>query len=134
MARSFQRPSVLARDNLSLARLILTILVNLYGWSVHLIGAGIVGVISLTIQVAQVVVQFGQDWKDVPGDAKSLMAELGSLKTALSETNTNTLLNPDFADAFQGRPSGNKRVKLLVENTRLSLAYLQYLPDTSSSP
>ncbi|KAF2174830.1 hypothetical protein K469DRAFT_756574 [Zopfia rhizophila CBS 207.26] len=69
------------------------------------IGAGIVGIISLTIQITQIVIQFGQDWKDAPGDAKSFMSELGSLKTVLSETNTNILLNPDFAEAFQGKPS-----------------------------
>jgi hypothetical protein len=33
------------------------------------------------------------------------MAELGTLKTVLSETNTNVILNPDFAAAFQNRPS-----------------------------
>jgi hypothetical protein len=66
---------------------------------------GIVGVIRLAIQVTQVVVQFGLDWKDAPADVKNFMAELGTLKTVLSETNTNILLNPDFADAFQNRPS-----------------------------
>jgi hypothetical protein len=68
-------------------------------------GAGIVGVIGLAIQIAQVVVQFGMDWKDVPGNVKTFMAELGTLKTVLSETNTNILLNPDFEAAFQNRPS-----------------------------
>src|ERR1700722_11420282 len=69
------------------------------------IGAGIVGVIGLTIQITQVVVQFGLDWKDAPHDIKTFLAELQTLKTVLSETNTNILLNPDFADAFQNRPS-----------------------------
>jgi hypothetical protein len=68
-------------------------------------GAGIVGVIGLTIQITQVVVQFGMDWKDAPDAVKAFMAELGTLKTVLSETNTNILLNPDFAEAFQSRPS-----------------------------
>jgi hypothetical protein len=69
------------------------------------IGAGIVGVIGLAIQITQVVVQFGLDWKHAPADVKNFMAELGTLKTVLSETNTNILLNPDFADAFQDRHS-----------------------------
>ena len=69
------------------------------------IGAGIIGVISLTTQITQVVVQFGLDWKSAPADIKSFMVELGTLKTVLSETNTNILLNPDFAEAFQNRPS-----------------------------
>jgi hypothetical protein len=68
-------------------------------------GAGIVGVIGLAIQITQVVVQFGMDWKDAPGDVKVFMAELGTLKTVLSETNTNILINPDFAEDFQNRPS-----------------------------
>ncbi|PMD16666.1 hypothetical protein NA56DRAFT_632935 [Hyaloscypha hepaticicola] len=52
-------------------------------------GAGIVGVIGLAIQITQVVVQFGMDWKDAPENVKTFMAELGTLKTVLSETNTN---------------------------------------------
>ncbi|KFZ13947.1 hypothetical protein V501_03464, partial [Pseudogymnoascus sp. VKM F-4519 (FW-2642)] len=68
-------------------------------------GAGIVGVISLAIQITQVVVQFGMDWKYAPDNIKTFMAELGTLKTVLSETNTNIILNPDFEAAFQNRPS-----------------------------
>ncbi|KUJ13176.1 uncharacterized protein LY89DRAFT_153773 [Mollisia scopiformis] len=68
-------------------------------------GAGIVGVIGLAIQITQVVVQFGIDWKDAPENVKTFMAELGTLKTVLSETNTNIILNPDFAAAFQNRSS-----------------------------
>jgi hypothetical protein len=69
------------------------------------IGAGIVGVVSLTIQITQVVIQFGLDWKDAPDNVKSFMAELQTLKAVLSETHTNILLNPDFKEAFQERPS-----------------------------
>ena len=68
-------------------------------------GAGIVGVIGLAIQVTQVVAQFGMDWKKAPDDIKAFMAELGALKTVLSETNTNILLNADFEAAFQDQPS-----------------------------
>lgn len=66
---------------------------------------GIVGVVSLTIQITQVVVQFRLDWKDVPHDAKTFRSELQTLKTVLSETHTNLLLNSDFRAAFQNRPS-----------------------------
>jgi hypothetical protein len=66
---------------------------------------GIVGVISLTMQIAQVVVQFGLDWKQAPHDVKAFLAELQTLKTILSETNTNLLLNSDFEAAFQNRHS-----------------------------
>src|ERR1700742_1108793 len=66
---------------------------------------GIVGIISLTVQITQVVIQFGLDWKDAPHEAKTFLAELQTLKTVLSETNTNLLINSDFAEAFQNRPS-----------------------------
>ncbi|RDW77988.1 hypothetical protein BP5796_05840 [Coleophoma crateriformis] len=69
------------------------------------IGAGIVGVVSLAIQVSQVIVQFGMDWKDAPDSIKAFMAELGTLKTVLSETHTNILVNRDFEAAFSSRPS-----------------------------
>ena len=68
------------------------------------VGAGIVGVLSLTIQITQVVVQFGLDWKHAPRDVTDCMRELQSLKTVLSETRTN-LEDPNFAKAFQDRPS-----------------------------
>jgi hypothetical protein len=42
-------------------------------------------------------------WKDAPKDVKNFIHELQSLKTSLSELNTNVLLNKDFADAFHGR-------------------------------
>jgi hypothetical protein len=99
------------------------------------IGAGIVGVIGLTIQITQIVVQFGLDWKDAPRDVKSFLAELQTLKTVLSETNTNILLNPDFADAFQNRPSlllsqlgpnapSTTDTNLMLEDCRKELASL----------
>ncbi|RDW85168.1 hypothetical protein BP6252_02758 [Coleophoma cylindrospora] len=69
------------------------------------IGAGIVGVVGLAIQVSQVIVQFGMDWKDAPDSVKAFMAELGTLKTVLSETYTNILVNRDFEAAFSSRPS-----------------------------
>lgn len=69
------------------------------------IGAGIVGVIGLTIQITQVIVRFGLDWKDAPTDAKSFISELGALKTVLSETHLNLISNPDFAAAFEDKSS-----------------------------
>ena len=69
------------------------------------VASAIVGILSLTIQISQIIVQFGLDWKDAPKEAKALMSELQSLKTILSETQTSLLLNPDFKDAFQNRSS-----------------------------
>jgi hypothetical protein len=66
---------------------------------------GIIGVIGVAAQVIQVGVQFGLDWKDAPADVKSFKAELQALKTVLSETNTNVILNQEFKDAFEGHHS-----------------------------
>lgn len=66
---------------------------------------GIIGVIGVAAQIIQIGVQFGLDWKDAPADAKSFKAELQALKTVLSETNTNIILNQDFVDVFRGRHS-----------------------------
>lgn len=69
------------------------------------VGAGIVGVIGLTIQITQVVVQFGLEWKNAPEEAKHFSQELRNLKTVLSETRTNFLDDPTFKEAFQDRKS-----------------------------
>ncbi|RYP69154.1 hypothetical protein DL771_006248 [Monosporascus sp. 5C6A] len=66
---------------------------------------GIIGVIGVAVQIIQMGIQFGLDWKDAPADVKNFIAELQVLKTTLSETNTNIALNPDFINAFQGRHS-----------------------------
>jgi hypothetical protein len=69
------------------------------------IGTGIIGVISLTVQISQVVVQFGLDWKDAPANIRSFMAELHGLNAVLSQINSSILLNPEYAEAFEGRSS-----------------------------
>ncbi|CAD6584844.1 MAG: hypothetical protein ASARMPREDX12_001771 [Alectoria sarmentosa] len=69
------------------------------------VAAGVVGVLGLTIQITQIVTQFGLDWKDAPTDVKNFMNELRSLKTVLSETRTNFLDDPNFREAFRDRPS-----------------------------
>ncbi|KAH6844764.1 ankyrin repeat protein [Chaetomium sp. MPI-CAGE-AT-0009] len=66
---------------------------------------GIVGVIGVVGQIAQVAVKLGLDWKDAPVDAKHFITEIQTLKTVLSETHTNILVNDDFKHAFEGRHS-----------------------------
>jgi hypothetical protein len=66
---------------------------------------GIIGVIGVAGKIIEIGVQFGLDWKDAPDDARHFKAELQALKTVLSETNTNVILNQDFVDAFHGRHS-----------------------------
>lgn len=66
---------------------------------------GIFGVISLAVQITQIIIQLGLDWENAPHNAKTFLTEFQTLKTVLSETNTNLLLTTDFAEAFQSRPS-----------------------------
>ena len=66
---------------------------------------GLIGVVGVAVQLIQLSTKLGLDWKDAPAEVKSFILELQSLKTVLSETNTNVLLNQDFADAFHGRHS-----------------------------
>jgi hypothetical protein len=69
------------------------------------IGSGVIGVLGLTIQISQVMVQFGLDWKDAPGNITSFMAELRSLNAILSQIESSILHNPEYAEAFKGRSS-----------------------------
>jgi hypothetical protein len=71
------------------------------------LASGIVGVVGLAIQVTQVVIQFGLQWKDAPEDAQSFILELQSLNTNLSELHVNILFNSEFSKAFQGRHSSS---------------------------
>jgi len=66
---------------------------------------GLIGVVGVAVQLIQLSSQLGLDWKDAPAEARTFILELQSLKTVLSETNTNVVLNQDFADAFHGRRS-----------------------------
>lgn len=65
----------------------------------------IVGGIGVVVQLSQIVIRLGRDWKDAPQSAKSLVAELEALRSVLDHTSTNLMLNPDFIDAFEGRDS-----------------------------
>ena len=69
------------------------------------VAAGVVGILGLAIQITQVVAEFGLDWRDAPADVEGFRRDLQSLKTVLSETNTNLLLNADFKEAFENRRS-----------------------------
>lgn len=65
----------------------------------------IIGVIGVAGQIVQMIVQLGFDWKDAPSDTKAFLLELQALKTVLSETHMNLVLNKEFVDAFEGRHS-----------------------------
>jgi hypothetical protein len=69
------------------------------------LATGLVGLVSVEIQVTQVVIGFIAQRKDVPKDTNNFMLELLALKTYLSELYTNLVLNPVFANAFQGQNS-----------------------------
>lgn len=66
---------------------------------------GIIGVLSVAAQITKALVDLGLDFKDAPTDIKSLLQELQTLKTTLSVSNSNLLLNDDFLTAFEGRNS-----------------------------
>jgi hypothetical protein len=66
---------------------------------------GIIGVIGVVDQIIKTAFDLGLDWKDAPADAKQFVNELQVLKTILSETQMNVVLNNDFEDAFHGRHS-----------------------------
>lgn len=63
------------------------------------IGAGVVSVIGLTIQISQIVVQFGLDWANAPKNVKEFKEELNILNAVLSQINSGILLNPEYAAA-----------------------------------
>lgn len=65
----------------------------------------IVGGIGVVVQLSQVVIRLGQDWKGAPQNAKSFIAELEALRSILEHTSTNLMLSSDFIKAFQGRDS-----------------------------
>ncbi|KAK1469213.1 hypothetical protein CMEL01_00980 [Colletotrichum melonis] len=66
---------------------------------------GIIGVIGVAGQIIKAGVKLGIDWKAAPSDVRSFLGELETLKTVLSETHTNIILNQEFKDAFEGRQS-----------------------------
>lgn len=66
---------------------------------------GILGLVAVIGQIIYASTQFGQDWKNAPDDAKTFIVELGTLKTALSETHTNIVVNRNFQNAIHGLPS-----------------------------
>jgi hypothetical protein len=66
---------------------------------------GIIGVIGVAGQILQLTVKFGLDWKDAPEDAKLFLKDIQTLKTVLSETHSNILIDGDFKAAFEGRRS-----------------------------
>jgi hypothetical protein len=67
------------------------------------VGASVVSVVGLTIQISQIVVQFGLDWKDAPKDVKTFRIELSDLQKTLCETQTRLLASPTFAEAAEGQ-------------------------------
>jgi Cdc6-like AAA superfamily ATPase len=65
----------------------------------------IIGVIGVAGQILQLTVKLGLDWKDAPEDAKSFLKEVQALKSILSETHSNVIVDDDFKAAFEGRRS-----------------------------
>lgn len=64
------------------------------------VGAGILGVISLTIKISEVVFKSGLAWKDAPKDVRTFVVELQSLQTTLSDMQTKLISSSSFEEAF----------------------------------
>ena len=69
------------------------------------VAAGIVGVLGLAIQISQMVLKFGLDWKEAPKEVKAFRLELQSLQMTLTEIQTKLISNPSFEEAFDGNSS-----------------------------
>jgi Cdc6-like AAA superfamily ATPase len=69
------------------------------------IGVGIVGILSLAIQISEVAIQFGLDWKDAPKNVKAFRLELQSLQMTLTEMQMKLISNTSFEVAFDGDSS-----------------------------
>lgn len=65
----------------------------------------IIGLLGVVEQIVENCVKLGINWKDIPSDAKKFIEELLALKTTLSVTHTNLVLNRNFVEAFKGQPS-----------------------------
>jgi hypothetical protein len=69
------------------------------------LGASILGVVGLTIQIGEILVNFSLNWAHAPDDVKQFIAEIQTLKTTLSTTYTNAITNPEFEKAMRGKES-----------------------------
>jgi len=69
------------------------------------LGASILGVVGLTIQIGEILVKFSLNWAHAPDDVKQFNAEIQTLKTTLSTTYANAITNPEFEKAMRGKES-----------------------------
>lgn len=69
------------------------------------VGAGIVGVLGVAIQISEMVFKFGLDWKNAPEDVMAFKHELQNLQITLAEMQSKLFSNPSFEAAFQGNSS-----------------------------
>ena len=67
------------------------------------VAAGLIGVVSLIIEITKLATQIGLDWKDAPQDVKRSIHELENLRKIVSETHL--LLSHELQDAFEVRGS-----------------------------
>lgn len=69
------------------------------------VGAGVVGVLGLTIQISRLIWEFGLDWRNAPEDIRNFMLEIQGLQLSLTDIQTRLISNPSFEDAFEGSAS-----------------------------
>lgn len=69
------------------------------------IGAGVVGVLGLTIQISRLIWEFGLDWRNAPEDIRIFMLEIQGLQLSITDIQTRLISSPFFEDAFEGSAS-----------------------------
>ncbi|KAL0942303.1 uncharacterized protein CTRU02_200189 [Colletotrichum truncatum] len=65
----------------------------------------LLGLIGVILQIFETGAKYGLNWEEAPKEARAFKTELESLRTVLSETNANLVLNAGFKAAFEGRKS-----------------------------
>lgn len=64
------------------------------------VGSGVVGVVSLGLQVSGMIHKFGLDFKDAPEEVKRILLELSTIQTILLEVQNRVISNQDIGNAF----------------------------------
>ncbi|RPA71970.1 hypothetical protein BJ508DRAFT_232015, partial [Ascobolus immersus RN42] len=66
------------------------------------VGSGVVGVVSLGLQLSGMIHKFGLDFKDAPEEVKRILLELSTIQTILLEVQNSIISNQDLGSAFSG--------------------------------
>jgi hypothetical protein len=65
------------------------------------IGSGIVGILSVTIQIIQILDKFAREWKDVPENVKAFLQEVNNLHLILQKSEELLVQDDTFIYSFR---------------------------------